>query len=90
MGDDIKPLLVVLSTGLKFLYLYLRHNSFRLSESLPIISPSPPLYVALLANVAIEGMYPFDTSMVRVSMRVTHWRYVGYCYRLEGSKNQIE
>lgn len=80
MGDDTKPLLAVLSIGVSppGIPLSLSFSSsmclslpFLFSESLPVRSPSLPLYVALLAEGAIEGVYPFDVSMVRVSMRVT-------------------
>ena len=71
MGDDIKPLLAVLSLGLSPPGIPLSLSStklplpFRLSESLPVLSPSLPLYVALLVEGAIEGVCPF------ASMRVT-------------------
>ena len=71
MGDDIKPLLAVLSLGLSPPGIPLSLSStklplpFRLSESLPVLSPSLPLYAALFAEGAIEGVCPF------ASMRVT-------------------
>ena len=77
---DPGPALVVFSIGLgpPGIPLSLSFSSsvylslpFFLPGSLLVLSPSLPLYVALLAEGAAEGVYPLDTSVVRASIRVT-------------------